>query len=94
MEMKHNQHASPRGLVDIPLPGHFPCLTWQLNVTLHPSSRLIKFVSVVREPIAQIEVARGIMDPVEWELGRVQTLAQAEESMRTLGYLSGLSKGI
>lgn len=42
----------------LPLVGLYPCLTWQLNVTLHQSQGTAKFVSVIREPSDHIELRR------------------------------------
>lgn len=46
----------------MPLPGFYPCLTLQLNVTMHQSTQLGKFVLVVREPNDHIEIARTFQD--------------------------------
>lgn len=54
---------SPKGnrLVwhDVPLPGTHKCLTWQLNVTIHPPLRSAKFVSILRDPDVQLELSRA-----------------------------------
>jgi hypothetical protein len=34
-------------------------VTWQLNVTLHPPLRSAKFVSILRDPDAQVELSRA-----------------------------------
>ena len=44
---------------DVPLPGLHACVTWQLNVTLHPPLRSAKFVSILRDPDAQVELSRA-----------------------------------
>ena len=44
---------------DVPLPGMHSCLTWQLNVTLHPPMHSAKFVSILRDPDAQVELSRA-----------------------------------
>lgn len=49
-------------LVDVPLPGFYPCLTWQMNVTWHQSQGLVKHVSVIREPNDHLEVRRAFSD--------------------------------
>lgn len=56
-------------LVDIPLPGFYPCLTWQMNVTWHQSQGLVKYVSVIREPNDHIEVRRAFSDLVDYADG-------------------------
>jgi hypothetical protein len=45
-------------LVDIPLPGSFDVLTVQINATLYPKAQTGKYVAVLRDPIAQIEIQR------------------------------------
>lgn len=44
---------------DVPLPGFHKCLTWQLNVTLHPPLKSGKWVSILRDPDDQIELSRA-----------------------------------
>lgn len=44
---------------DVPLPGLHKCVTWQLNVTLHPPLRSAKYVSILRDPDAQVELSRA-----------------------------------
>lgn len=44
---------------DVPLPGMHKCLTWQLNVTLHPPLHSGKWVSILRDPDAQVELSRA-----------------------------------
>lgn len=44
---------------DVPLPGLHACLTWQLNVTIHPPLNSGKFVSILRDPDAQVELSRA-----------------------------------
>lgn len=44
---------------DVPLPGMHKCVTWQLNVTVHPPMRGGKFVSILRDPDAQVELSRA-----------------------------------
>lgn len=44
---------------DVPLPGLHACVTWQLNVTLHPPLKSAKFVSILRDPDAQCELSRA-----------------------------------
>lgn len=46
------------GWSQLPLPGTHACVTWQLNVTLHPTQRGAKYVSILRDPDAQVELAR------------------------------------
>lgn len=94
MTIKHYQITSPQGLQDLPLPGFYPCLTWQLNVTVHQQSGLGKFVSVVREPNDHIEVVRSFADLSQWSSTVADTQMACAEALRALGYLSGLTNGV
>lgn len=51
---------------NVPLPGMHECLTWQLNVTVHPRLDSIKWVSVIRDPVLQIELSREHQNLTEW----------------------------
>lgn len=53
---------------DIPLPGFYPCLTLQLNVTRYQSSGLGRFVMVVREPSEGVEIRRVFLDATAWDM--------------------------
>lgn len=50
---------------DMPLPGHYPCLTMQLNVTRYQSQGLVRATLIVREPSDGIEVRRSILEQCE-----------------------------
>lgn len=52
--------SSPRLIEDIPLPGHYECITAQLNLTLQVRSGLAKWVLATRDPSPgrQIELSR------------------------------------
>ncbi len=54
--IKPGQHPVTQ---DIPLPGFYPCLTLQLNVTTYAAISDGKWVLTVRDPMGQIEVMRG-----------------------------------
>lgn len=47
---------------DMPLPGHYPCLTLQLNVTRYQATGLQRWVLVVREPSVGLELTRTSQD--------------------------------
>ena len=73
---------------DIPLPGNYPCLTTQLNVTRYASQGLIRATLIVREPSEGIEVHRVVLDQREDTLEAsgavVDHVAQALATMRWL----------
>jgi hypothetical protein len=52
---------------DVPLPGFYPCLTLQLNVTRYASGRLGRFVLVLREPSDGVEISRTFIDSSAWQ---------------------------
>jgi len=59
-------HARPHPIAqDIPLPGHYPCLTLQLNVTRYQSQGLVRATLIVREPSGHLELRRVIFDSQE-----------------------------
>lgn len=91
----HNHIMSADGKpLDLPLPGFYPCLTWQLNVTVHQHSGLAKYVSVIREPNDHIEVLRDFHDLAEFGLVAGVVTSHTMECIRAMGYMSGLTKGI
>jgi hypothetical protein len=56
------------------LPGHYDCLTWQLNVTVYPRTKALRWVSVIREPKAGVEIARRFQEGTDWTPAAVQAL--------------------
>lgn len=80
--------------LSLPLPGIYPCLTWQLNVTVHQATGLGKIVSVIREPSDHVEIARHAVALTEWGLLRPVALDSCAEALRGLDWLSGLGKGV
>lgn len=44
--------------VEVPLPGHYPTLTLQLNVTLYASAAVGRLVGILREPSDGLELRR------------------------------------
>lgn len=57
MRMRPN-HLSEREWQQLPLPRRYQCLTWQLNVSFYPPGKLVKYVSVLRDPIENVELHR------------------------------------
>lgn len=66
-------------LVDIPLPGSFDVLTIQINATVYPKAQTGKFVVVLRDPVAQIEIERAGM----LETRLTELLASLDAACRT-----------
>ena len=67
-------HGSMR---DIPLPGHYKCLTLQLNVTRYQSPGSWRMVMVTREPTDQVEVRRDFTETDEWGLDSIDRICLA-----------------
>lgn len=82
----------PRGaLVDIPLPGSFDVLTVQINVTVYPKAQTGKYVAVLRDPVAQIEIER--VGTLEVSLSHMlpQLDASLSKIVRQALYMGGLN---
>lgn len=94
MEIKQYAIATPGGAVDLPLPGFYPCLTWQLNFTVHQATGLAKWVGVMREPNDHIEVIRSFEDLGSFSSRADSCRVHTAEVLRALGYLSGLTTGV
>lgn len=58
MEQVPTQPAVNGSWPNVPLPGFYPMLTCQVNLTLHQQQKTGKFVVVVREPMDQVEIYR------------------------------------
>lgn len=79
------------GWRDVPLPGLHNCLTWQFNVTVHPMLDTAKFVSILRDPDAQVELARsGTGGVLVARHGLAQAAFAAREAVGVLAYLAGI----
>lgn len=71
----HHPHPLQHPITqDMPLPGHYPCLTLQLNVTRYASPETMRFVVTVREPTERIETWRAHADTCDWGVDTVDEL--------------------
>lgn len=59
---------------DMPLPGFYPCLTLQLNVTRYAAGTTVRWVAIVREPNEQVETYRAHQDTTDWGVDTVDGL--------------------
>lgn len=83
--------TDPRaGWSQLPLPGTHKCVTWQLNVTIHPPQRGVKFVSIIRDPDEQVELARVGTMLIEDLRGLEMLLEHVGAAIAQLHYLAGL----
>lgn len=82
-------HGQVAAGVEIPLPGHYPCLTLQLNVTCYQSAKVGRMVAIVREPSDHIEVRRVHADALSPdELAQV-VVEGVEGLLADMRYLQG-----
>lgn len=77
----------------LPLAGHYPILTWQLNATLHQSTGLCKFVSVLREPVDKAEIVRDFGELEPWMKQQPIVLRYCETMLRAMDELGGSGRG-
>lgn len=74
----------------LPLPGLYPCLTLQANVTLHKATGMGKFVVVVREPTAHDELYRASQELEDWGKTARPALDQIEFLIGQMGSMMNL----
>lgn len=74
----------------LPLPGIYPVVTWQLNVTMHQASKLAKFVSVIREPADQLEIERDFEDLAAWDAIRPRLFGIVGSIPDDLAHMTGI----
>lgn len=80
---------SMRQRYDVPLPGNYPCLTLQINVTYHPKLGTGKWVAVLREPNDHLELARAFGEIDEWGKTRLDAATAMSLLMAQMDYLGG-----
>lgn len=59
---------------DMPLPGFYPCLTLQLNLTRYQAAESFRWVAIVREPSEQVECIRRFADTADWGVDTVDMM--------------------
>jgi hypothetical protein len=78
----------------LPRPSEFEVVTWQLNVTVYPPGDGLRWVSTLRDPQIPDAIHRAHVPLVRFREGERNVLEQCQETMRAIGYITGLSKGI
>lgn len=78
----------------LPRPSRFEVITWQLNVTVYPPGGAIKWTSSIRDPKSAGLIHQAVDPFVLWDAGQPEIIQQCTETMRAIGYMTGLSKGI
>lgn len=88
MSKDRDQRAGQHPITyDIPLPGNYPCITLQCNVTRYASGEVGRMVLVVREPSEGIELHRAFVERGPW-LAVVDALARdITDALRMMEYL-------
>lgn len=72
---------------DQPLPGFYPCLTLQLNVTRYASEKVARMVLVVREPSDNVECFRTFIDTAPATSVLAETVQRLADGLRRMEYL-------
>lgn len=87
MSNRNTTHAQHPITQDIPLPGNYPCLTLQLNVTRYASGGLGRYVCVLREPSDGLEISRSFGAAHEWPQVAQEALSVIEQALANMVYL-------
>lgn len=83
-----------RGFAPLPRPSRFEVVTWQLNATVYPPGDVVRWTSTLRDPKDGGRIHSAKSERIGWPQGSAEVLKQCEETLRALGYITGLSKGI
>lgn len=83
-----------RKLTPLPLPGGFPVLTWQWNLTIYPGAGSVRVTSAIREPSEKEAIHVAKFEFPWFALAEQELRGHAVDTFRAMGYLSGLTKGI
>lgn len=86
--------GAPGEVVNLPLPGMYPVLTAQINITCHPKTGLSKWVCILREPMDQLEIVRVHQDLDDWHATRSGLVRHLADLIASLEYLSGFGPGL
>lgn len=86
--MHEQKTATPHQItLDQPLPGFYPCITMQLNVTRYASGKLGRFVLVLREPSSGLELRREFAETGVFDVLAPEVVSQVESAMKAMVYL-------
>lgn len=73
---------------DIPLPGHYPCLTLQVNVTRYHGAQTLRWIVSAREPNENLEVYRSSLDTTPWTADSIDGLCfELRQALRAVEWL-------
>lgn len=81
---------------NMPLPGHYPVVTLQLNYTRYNATGLSKAICVVREPVEGIELDRWVIDLSEDNEGTDTAVCEGvlEAILKILYLQTGISSRV
>ena len=77
------------GEMRLPLPGLYPVVTWQMNLTLHKATGLAKFTSILREPSDHAELRRKFRELDDWSAVHLAAQSECLDAIGDIGYLLG-----
>lgn len=60
------KYLTEREWQQLPFERRYQVLTWQLNVSFYPPAKHVRYVSILRDPIEQVEVLRRGAAPADW----------------------------
>lgn len=86
----HRPSAQHPRVKDTPLPGNYPCLTLQLNITRYQSTGAYRLVLVTREPSEHVEVERVADDGyLTSKTERDDVMSIVRSAIGTMIYMQG-----
>lgn len=71
------------------LPGHYECLTTQLNITTHRAGQVGRFVLVTRLPQESLELKRSFSAGQDWMKAYTEAMRELTEHLAETRYLMG-----
>lgn len=86
-DTQHHRPGAHPAIYDQRLPGHYPCLTMQLNLTVYQASEVARMVLVVREPSDQVECFREHFNQMPMGQARELVLEHVASAMNRMQYL-------
>lgn len=93
-DLDHYMLWDGRKLESLPRPGRFEVVSWQMNVTVYPPSGTVRVTSAITDPREHLTLHVAKFETRSFELGRQAVGGQALETLRAIGYITGLSKGV
>lgn len=83
-----------RRLASLPRPGRFEVVSWQMNVTAYPPSGTVRVTSAITDPREHLTLHVAKFEVPSFTRGAESVTQQVAETLRAVGYITGLSKGV